>query len=536
MAILEENKLNELKTKFAELDFQDPNFPEKVEEIVNETLKANVDKIGTLAETKTIDDALEEEKEGFAELKELQEEGVLADLEDKDLEDMLNTQAQNGIEDEVAEKESLEKEGFITEAMKKSTPEDIVEEILKQLEEVIAEKKKIIDKKIEENEAMRKKVAAREKLRASRTRVNNLHKKTQNYRGTEGKKLNQNVEAAIADFDKQLEQLKIDTTRDGVEMTDAILDKENKKFEEEKKSLEDMLQGLKESYKKENGKKVKLVLIEKQLEDVASGITSKMTPEDFNEKVNALREIYNENEEEYSKEMRKLFKEKTVTIKDAYTDEDKTFRLVTIADVGLMNGAREEYMRCTSKEEQTDEDKELIEKSKKMFRNNRDVLESICGNNIEVLPLMTEEEYIEQFEEFSLDADKEGFLGKRKANKISKEMQKIYDTLKPFIASINSEGIASAYKKVVEKLKDNKTIDEDNLPPDMLPEGKEGKKENKTDFIMKVETPKPVSNTKGKFSEKVKDFAKSMFVDEVSDDDIEIIGEDEIEIVEEKEI
>lgn len=452
------------------MDFKDPNFTQKVEEIINETLKENVDKIGTLAKTKTIDEALEEEKEGFDELKKLQEEGVLAELEDKDLENVLNTQAQNGIEDEDAEKESLEKEGFITEALKKSTPEDIVEEILKLLEEAVAEKKKIIDKKIEENEAMRKKVAAREKLRASRTRVNNLHEKTQNYRGTEGKKLNQNVEAAIADFDKQLEQLKIETTRDGVEMTDAILDEENKKFEEEKKSLEDMLQGLKDSYKKEDGKKVKLVVIEKQLEDVASEITSDMTPEEFYGKVNALREIYNKNKKDYSEEIKKMMLEKTVKVKDDYTKEVHEFRLGTIVDVSLMDGVRETYMKCTSKKEQTEEDKKLIEKSQKRFENNRDVLEAICGDNIEVLPLMTESEYIENFEELELDADKEGILGRgRKANKIVKEMQKIYDTLKPFIANVNSEGIASAYKKVIDKLRNNPTVDENKLPPATLP-------------------------------------------------------------------
>lgn len=407
MSILEENKINELKTKFAELDFKDPDFNKKVENIINETLKGNVDKLGTLAESKTIDEALEEEKEGFDELEKLKDEGVLAELEDKDLEEALNKQAIDGIIDETAERESLEREGFISEEMKKTTIDDLLEEILKQLEETIEEKKKAIDKKIEENEAMRQKVVAREKLRASRTKVSNLHQKTKNYKGTEGKRLNQNVEAAIADFDKQLAQLITETTRDGVEMTDAILDKENEKFEEEKKGLEDMLKGLRESYKKENAKKLKLVLIEKQIDDIAGEITSNMDPEELSKKLEYLTaDILAKNDEEYGPEIEKMLKEKTVTIKmeGMFRSKDKEFTLEQIVCTQKINKIREAYMECTGKKEKTEQDEEDIQACKTAFKGCKEVLEIICGDRVNVPPLKTEEEYIKELEKLEKDA------------------------------------------------------------------------------------------------------------------------------------
>ena len=107
MSILEEEKLNQITQKFTELDFKDTSIAEKVEEIINDVLKDNVDKIGTVTKSTTIDEALAEEKEGFEELKKLQEEGILEYVENEDLKNALNANASEGIKDEEAEKFSL---------------------------------------------------------------------------------------------------------------------------------------------------------------------------------------------------------------------------------------------------------------------------------------------------------------------------------------------------------------------------------------------------------------------------------------------
>ena len=312
MSILGEEKLNQITQKFTELDFKDTNIAEKVEEIINDMLKDNVDKIGTVTKSTTIDEALAEEKEGFEELKKLQEEGILEYVENEDLKNALNANASEGIKDEEAEKLSLEEAGYVTEALKEAKTEDILEEIFKRLEEVIEEKKKAIDKKIEENEAMRSKVEKREQLKIAKAKVNNLYQKTQNYKGTEGKNLNQNVGAAVADLDMQLVKLTKETSRDGVEMTDAMLDEENQKFEEEKKNLDDLLSKIKESYKKKDNENIKLDLIEKQIDDITKGITANMEFKDLCSKSEALYTIYEQNKE--TKGILKLFQNKMITI------------------------------------------------------------------------------------------------------------------------------------------------------------------------------------------------------------------------------
>lgn len=473
MGILEEEKLNQLTEKLTELDFRDSNIVGKVEEIISDVLKDNADKIGTVTETTTIDEALAEEKEGFEELQKLQEEGILEYIENKDLKNELEANAKDGIKDEEAEKLSLEEAGYVTEALKSVKPEDILEEVFKKLEEVIQEKKKAIDKKIEENEAMRPKIEEREKLKVARAKVNNLYQKTQNYKGTEGKNLNQNVIAAVTDLDMQLERLSKETTRDGVEMTDAMLDEENKKFEEEKNSLDDLLSKIRESYEKKDKENLKLDLIEKQIDDITNGITANMKIADLRSKAEALYTVYEQNKN--TDGILELFQNKMITIKkeDARgIEKEVQLTVSSITDAGrgeIMNAIRACYLENTSKTQKTEEDKQKIEFAKRKYKNCKETLETICGNNVEVQPLMTEQEYIAEFNHMEEYAGKVGLFGFGKnANIIAQKMQTMYATLEGVIGQIKSNGIISAYRRVAEKLRNNETVKDENQPPRTL--------------------------------------------------------------------
>ena len=472
MSILEEENLNQITQKFTELDFKDTSIAEKVEEIINDVLKDNVDKIGTVTKSTTIDEALAEEKEGFEELKKLQEEGILEYVENEDLKNALNANASEGIKDEEAEKFSLEEAGYVAEALKEAKTEDILEEIFKRLEEVIEEKKKALDKKIEENEAMRSKVEKREQLKIAKAKVSNLYQKTQNYKGTEGKNLNQNVGAAVADLDMQLVKLTKETSRDGVEMTDAMLDEENQKFEEEKKNLDDLLSKIKESYKKKDNENIKLDLIEKQIDDITEGITANMEFKDLRSKSEALYTIYDQNKE--TKGILELFQNKMITIKkeDARGIE-KEIQLsassITDAGMGRMNKIRADYMNHTSKENKTEEDKERIQDDIIIYKKYKNVFETICGDSLEIAPLMTEQEYINEFEELEKNAEKNGVFGSGKANKVAQQMQRIHKVLEGFISRVDKNSrIIEAYKIVAGRLYYNSAVKDSNLPPKTL--------------------------------------------------------------------
>ncbi len=472
MSILEEEKLNQLAQRFTELDFKDTNIVEKVEEIVNDVLKDNADKIGTVTQTTTIDEAFEEEKQGFEELQKLQDDGVLDYIANKDLKNVLEANAKDGIKDEEAEKLSLEEAGYVAEALKEAKPEDILAEIFKKLEEVIEEKKKAIDKKIEKNEAMRSKVEKREELKIARAKVNNLYQKTQNYKGTEGKNLNQNVGAAVADLDMQLVKLTRETSRDGVEITDAMLDEENKKFEEEKKGLDDLLNKIKESYKNKDNENIKLDLIEKQIDDVTDGITTNMKFEDFYSKTKDLYAIYEQNKN--TDGVLELFRNKMITLKkeDARgleTEVQLNVGSITDAGIGRMNVVRASYMNYTSKSDKTEEDRKEIQEEIGRYKRYKEVFETICGDGKEVAPLMTEQEYIDEFMEMEKDSEKYGIFSAGKANRVAQQMQKLHKVLNGFIKMVDGNSrIIEAYKIVAGKLYANQAVKDNNLPPKIL--------------------------------------------------------------------
>ena len=254
MDILTEDMKKELRKKFNGLDTKDEKFQEKSQAIVEELIEVNKKKIGDIVVKKTVDEALEEEKEDKKEIKQLMSEVVLEDLQDNELRNSLEQQAKDGIVDEISEKVSLEKAGFLKEPQKPVSVEDIIEEVLNQLEEIVEEKKKELDNEIAEKEEVIKKVEKREKLKVSKAKMNNLHQKTKTYKGTEGKNLNENVEKAIVDLDQQIKALVAETTVDNKELQSEDLEKERKELIEQKNKLDDMLKSIKEKYMKDKSK------------------------------------------------------------------------------------------------------------------------------------------------------------------------------------------------------------------------------------------------------------------------------------------
>ena len=106
MDLLTENMKKELKDKFKALDMNDEHFLENVQAIIDQSISENANKIGSSVQQKTVDEALQEEKDGFDELEQLMKDGILEDIENQELKDALEEQATYKIIDEKAEREN----------------------------------------------------------------------------------------------------------------------------------------------------------------------------------------------------------------------------------------------------------------------------------------------------------------------------------------------------------------------------------------------------------------------------------------------
>lgn len=254
-----ENILDDIKKvlgeKFNGLDIKDENFQEKVQVIVDEIIEVNKEKIGRFVPHKTRDEELAREIEIFKKLSQLNIEGDLDYIPDEEVRDNLKQQATDGIVDEETEKISLEKAGFLKEPQKILSVEDIIEEVLNKLEEIVEAKKKEIDDEIAKKEKIIEKVDNRERLRSTRVKIGDLHQESRTFKGTEGKKLNENIEKAIESLDKEIDALVIETTVDGKELQSEDLKKEKEELIEQKNKLDDMLKAIKEKYVKDKDEK-----------------------------------------------------------------------------------------------------------------------------------------------------------------------------------------------------------------------------------------------------------------------------------------
>ncbi len=482
MDILTEDMKKDLKEKFKALDINDEHFQEKAQEIIDEAIVGNKDKIGETVVQKTVDEALEDEQEGFRELHELMKEGVLEDIEDEELRDKLEEQATFGIIDEATEKVSLETAGFLKEPNRETTIEDVVEEILKQLEEVIEEKKQEIEEKIQKNEDMFGKVQKREQLRASKVRVNNLHQKTKNYKGTEGKKLNQNVEAAITDLDKQINALVAATTIDGNELQSEELKQEREQLVEEKKKLEDMSKFLKEKYTKDHAKEASKTILKDEIEQIMSEMSSyRKTPNKLVKKCEELNELRKKNEKNFSAdEIKAIFR---VPL-GFDIDSDKKITAFTLAGVGQLNSLRRLYLNTSNKTEKTDKDMQVLEDCRKVYGQAKEAVEDICYGK-GPLPLKTEEEYVVELNELGADAKETGFIKGRKARDVASKARTLRLVLNEIISVTKTRGIQEAYARLRETLGKNKSVKTEELPKELS----EPAKKEKVPVVERVKTP-----------------------------------------------
>ena len=487
MDILTEDMKKELKEKFKALDINDEHFQEKAQEIIDEAIVGNKEKIGKKVVQKTVDEELEYTKECFEDLKQLVDEGVLEDFEDESLRDDWGEKADHGIIDEVGEKLSLEAAGVLKEPNKETTIEDLVEEILKQLEEAIEEKKQEVEKKIEKNEDMLGKVAKREKLRATKVKVGNLHNKTKTLKGTEGKQLNGSVEAAIVDLDRQINTLVAATTIDGNELQSDALKEERQKLIEEKQKLEDMSKFLRDKYTKDHSKEASKLFLKEEIRQKMTGIKYGMSPNKLIKQCEGLKELY---VNECAKENFTL--EEIVTIfKEVPLNLDKELEFpvnaYTLSAIGQINDIRRRYMVLTSKETPTKEELEEIEKKKENFEGGKKKIEDICDGR-KVLPLQTEAEYIEELEDLQEDAEEHGILRGKIARDAASKARSLRLVLREVLNVRKTNGIPEAYAKLREILGKNKSVKTEDLPKELTDEPVKTKKEP---VVEQVPTPMP---------------------------------------------
>lgn len=474
MDILTEEMKKELKDKFKVLDINDEKFQEKAQAIIDEAIVGNKDKIGETVVAKTVDEALEEEKDCFKDLKELVDEDILEDFADPIVKDSWRKKADSGIIDEVQERITLEAEGFLKEPDKETTIEDIVEEILKQLEEVIEEKKQEIEEKIQKNEDMLGKVKKREKLRASKVKVENLHSKTKNLRGKEGKELNETVEAGITDLEKQINALVAETTVDGHELQSDALKQERQKLTEEKKKLEDMSKLLRERYTKNKSQEASKVIVKErfqnQIKQIMEIIEFCMTPEELlkcGERMKELYKVYADNGVCTKEELKEYLKEIPL---EADKEIEGTYDAYKIASLDDINTIRKNYIELSNKENPTEDERRKIEKYREYFDKRQMIIEDICDD--EILPLLTETEYINQLEELEEDAQKTGFMTGIIKSKKAEEANRITKELHPILTKLmdvfkDKTTIKSSYKRILNALTNNKSLKGEEMPKDL---------------------------------------------------------------------
>ena len=467
VGLLTEEMKNNLKAKFQTLDIQDEHFQEKLEEIINEALRADKSQASEHIIEKRVDRALKEEKAGFAELKDLMNDGIFDDIEDIELKKSLQNQANNGILDENEEKISLKEVISAEMETREALIGNIIEEILKQLEDVIEEKKQEIQLKIEKNEDMYKKVERRDKLRASKARVNQLHQKTKNYKGKEGKELNQNIEATIIDFDRQIEALTLATTVNGKEKQAEELEQEKQQLLSEKQKLDDMLKLVKEKYTKERYKEASKIILKDELQKKMNSIQYGMDSDKLIENAEDIRKIFLENREKFTiGELRTIFK--SVYIIDKKGSRPKITASM-LADIGAINDIRKLYIYETGQNKENNA--EEIKWYQDQFDGLSENVRKITGRKVR--PLKTEKEYVEELEELggkTSDKKDSTFEKRLKDDAVKTEILRLRSVLKQVIGFVNTNGIQTAYNKVIKKLKDNASIPKEELPEDFIEE------------------------------------------------------------------
>ena len=493
-----------LGEKFNGLDTKEENFQEKAQAIVDEIIEVNKEKIGNFVPHKTRDEELAREMEIFKKLSQLNIEGDLDYIPDEEARDNLKQQAKDGIVDEEAEKISLEKAGFLKEPQKILSVEDIIEEVLNKLEEIVETKKKEIDEEIAKKEKIIKKVDNRERLRSTRAKIGDLHQESRTFKGTEGKKLNENIEKAIVSLDKEIDALVIETTVDGKELQSEDLKNEREELIEEKNKLDDMLKAIKEKYVKDKeekeaeskeymfnenepsednldkvktdkgtvreekadmennmdengGRKFNKFSMQTRIGLITNKVITGMEPNELVKQSERMREFYVECIKElgYTKdEMKEILNSTTLNyvtpIVSKSSNEDKRrFTAGDLMEIGKINEIRKEYIKITSKTKITEEDKNVIKNCEEKFKDISGKIFQIC--NKEILPLQTLEEYDKELGDLRLEAQK----GIKREKKRERAKRAIKRETKAEIACEKARMLREVLKEIINVDKSN---------------------------------------------------------------------------------
>ena len=557
-----------LGEKFNGLDTKEENFQEKAQAIVDEIIEVNKEKIGNFVPHKTRDEELAREMEIFKKLSQLNIEGDLDYIPDEEARDNLKQQAKDGIVDEEAEKISLEKAGFLKEPQKILSVEDIIEEVLNKLEEIVETKKKEIDEEIAKKEEKIKKIDNRERLRSTRAKIGDLHQESRTFKGTEGKKLNENIEKAIVSLDKEIDALVIETTVDGKELQSEDLKNEREELIEEKNKLDDMLKAIKEKYVKDKeekeaeskeymfnenepsednldkvktdkgtvreekadmennmdengGRKFNKFSMQTRIGLITNKVITGMEPNELVKQSERMREFYVECIKElgYTKdEMKEILNSTTLNyvtpIVSKSSNEDKRrFTAGDLMEIGKINEIRKEYIKITSKTKITEEDKNVIKNCEEKFKDISGKIFQIC--NKEILPLQTLEEYDKELGDLRLEAQK----GIKREKKRERAKRAIKRETKAEIACEKARMLREVLKEIINVDKSNLIYEKFNkiiyclrrnplVKPEMIPEeleNKSNKKESLHHFEIKFEPKVEKEENTQKLAQKLKE-------------------------------
>ena len=557
-----------LGEKFNGLDTKEENFQEKAQAIVDEIIEVNKEKIGNFVPHKTRDEELAREMEIFKKLSQLNIEGDLDYIPDEEARDNLKQQAKDGIVDEEAEKISLEKAGFLKEPQKILYVEDIIEEVLNKLEEIVETKKKEIDEEIAKKEKIIKKVDNRERLRSTRAKIGDLHQESRTFKGTEGKKLNENIEKAIVSLDKEIDALVIETTVDGKELQSEDLKNEREELIEEKNKLDDMLKAIKEKYVKDKeekeaeskeymfnenepsednldkvktdkgtvreekadmennmdengGRKFNKFSMQTRIGLITNKVITGMEPNELVKQSERMREFYVECIKElgYTKdEMKEILNSTTLNyvtpIVSKSSNEDKRrFTAGDLMEIGKINEIRKEYIKRKSKTKITEEDKNVIKNCEEKFKDISGKIFQIC--NKEILPLQTLEEYDKELGDLRLEAQK----GIKREKKRERAKRAIKRETKAEIACEKARMLREVLKEIINVDKSNLIYEKFNkiiyclrrnplVKPEMIPEeleNKSNKKESLHHFEIKFEPKVEKEENTQKLAQKLKE-------------------------------
>ena len=254
--------------------------------------------------------------------------------------------------------------------------------------------------------------------------------------------------------------------------------------EEEPKRVEKPEQSESEEISKEN---LETNVLFQQMQGIVERSRQANTPEELIAISEELAKVYLEKIKEDKNN------QKEITNFLAEIPQGKGMQLLGLF---FLNG-RKAYMQVTGKENLTKEDLQFIE----LMKNERNgalkyLKDRFPGQEINIPPLQTEEEYFEELKsielemikiERNIETKKHFIFGKRRNSKeeegkedITEKMMQMYSELSQVIDVTKTNNMQRTYNRIIRKLKRMPDIDDSKIPPAL-----------KEMVVQRVETPLP---------------------------------------------